>query len=112
MSITVVCPNGHALQVKDVYAGRSGFCPHCRAVIQVPQLPARPQLSEEAILGFLGVGEPRGRAPALAAVARASRVAEAPVPPKKSCSKCHREVLGGTHICPFCHTYIVAPSDF
>lgn len=31
MSIKVTCPNGHALKVKDEFAGKAGLCPHCKA---------------------------------------------------------------------------------
>jgi hypothetical protein len=33
-------------------------------------------------------------------------------PPKKSCEKCNEEILAGTHICPFCHTYVAKLADF
>ena len=38
MAIEVICPNGHKIQVKDKYAGKSGLCPRCRARIEVPNL--------------------------------------------------------------------------
>lgn len=39
-----------------------------------------------------------------------SRV-ETSSPPKKSCTSCHREISSGTHICPFCRTYIANLND-
>lgn len=42
MPILCVCPNGHALRVKDKLAGRLGKCPTCGADFQVPALPAAP----------------------------------------------------------------------
>ena len=39
MSISVQCPNGHQLKVKDEYAGKRGRCPKCQAPIQIPALP-------------------------------------------------------------------------
>ena len=39
-----------------------------------------------------------------------SRV-EASSPPKKICTSCRREISAGTHICPFCRTYIANLSD-
>lgn len=40
MPIHCVCPNGHALRVKDKLAGRAGRCPTCGAGFQVPELAA------------------------------------------------------------------------
>jgi len=51
MSIRVSCPNGHVLRVKDSFAGKSGYCPHCRAKMQVP-IPCG--FSEDDVLGVLG----------------------------------------------------------
>lgn len=51
MAITVKCPKGHLLRVKDKYAGQSGFCPQCSARIDVPHPK---QLSEDEILAILG----------------------------------------------------------
>ena len=31
MSIRVVCSNGHTLNVKEKYAGKTGLCPKCKA---------------------------------------------------------------------------------
>ncbi len=53
MSIKVTCPNGHALQVKSEFAGKSGLCPHCKARIVVPQ-PERQAVSEDELLELLG----------------------------------------------------------
>ena len=53
MSIKVVCPNGHALQVKDEFAGKSGLCPHCKARITVPK-PEPEAVSEDDLLAVLG----------------------------------------------------------
>ncbi len=53
MSIRCVCQNGHVLKVKDSFAGTSGFCPSCRARVDVPKLQKR-SISEDAILGLLG----------------------------------------------------------
>ncbi|TWT99941.1 hypothetical protein Pla108_08850 [Botrimarina colliarenosi] len=36
MPIHCVCPNGHALRVKDKLAGKSGTCPTCQAEFLVP----------------------------------------------------------------------------
>ena len=118
MSISVVCPNGHALQVKEAYAGKTGFCPHCRAAVQVPQPSAREALSEEAILAFLGPHQPsHGRTPGVTEAARVweQPATAAPAAPKKNCGKCHREIPATEHVCPFCRTYVATAatsSDF
>ncbi len=41
MPIEVTCPNGHALKIKEKYAGKTGLCPRCQAAIQVPPLAAQ-----------------------------------------------------------------------
>jgi len=114
MSIQVLCPNGHSLQVKETFAGRTGLCPRCKAQVQIPK-PDPSALTEEAILGYLGPFDPnRAHATAVAeGVAHWDPRAQATSsPPKKSCDKCNREILAATHICPFCHTYIAGLSDF
>ena len=117
MSIRVVCPNGHALEVKDEFSGKVGLCPVCKTRVRVPEL--RPgELSEDAIMNILGPNvsddseqissEERPRnAPMLGSPNR-----ERNAPPKKSCHKCNREIAAQIHICPFCHTYIAELSDF
>jgi hypothetical protein len=47
MPIDVVCPNGHALKIKEKYAGKTGLCPKCRAAIDVPA--PRPSSIDELI---------------------------------------------------------------
>src|SRR5208282_5484159 len=65
MSIKVICPNGHTLQVKSEFAGKSGRCPYCKANILVPNLeaeavaavvpkPERVAVSEDDVLAVLG----------------------------------------------------------
>ncbi len=111
MSIQVTCPNGHLLHVKDVYAGKVGLCPLCKAQIQIPN-PQESELTEEAIMGFLGPPRRVGAAVVSDGPAVWESRSAAPAPPKKSCSKCNREILAETHICPYCHTYIAGVSDF
>jgi hypothetical protein len=117
MSIRVVCPNGHVLNVKKSLAGKVGLCPTCKARVQVPE-PRRQELSEDAIMRILG---PHVPGPAVHAAGRGgsdpaetlrSSDAEGNSPPKKSCHKCNREISSAIHICPFCHTYIAELSDF
>ena len=60
MSIKVVCPNGHALQVRSEFAGKAGLCPHCKARIVVPQAEA---VSEDDLLAVLGTPRAVHRVP-------------------------------------------------
>ncbi len=53
MSIKVTCPNGHALQVKSEFGGKSGLCPICKARIDVPKPEPKP-VSEDELLDLLG----------------------------------------------------------
>ena len=53
MSIRVCCPNGHQLQVKNKYAGKSGLCPKCRARVEVPVV-----LTTTDILEYIGDWQP------------------------------------------------------
>jgi hypothetical protein len=109
MAIVVVCPNGHSLKVKTALAGRTGRCPVCKALVKVPSPPTE-KLSEDAILNIIGSPNPRQDAEkkpqAVAAVKSETEK------PKKSCSRCNREIPVQTHICPYCHTYIAGLSDF
>jgi hypothetical protein len=107
MSIRVMCPNGHVLNVKDDLAGRSGLCPTCKARVQIPK-PSE-DVDEEAILDILGTFNPRSVEEEEFA-SRGSALGNAP--PKKTCPKCYREVLAATHICPYCHFYIAELKDF
>ena len=53
MSIKVTCPNGHELQVKNEFAGKTGVCPTCKARIVVP-VPEPKAVSEDDLLAVLG----------------------------------------------------------
>jgi hypothetical protein len=115
MSIKVVCPNGHALKVKDDLAGKMGLCPVCKARVQVPAL--RPQaISEDAILDLMGTAEvparsaPEARESPAAAPGIARKDGQAP--PMKTCTKCNQRISALIHICPYCHTYIAKLGDF
>jgi hypothetical protein len=117
MSIRVVCPNGHVLNVRDDLAGKIGLCPTCKARVEVPESRGG-GLSEEAIMGILGPPVARPLHPELAPdpmdLLAASTVSERDDrgPPMKSCEKCGQLILAGTHICPHCHTYIGRLEDF
>ena len=115
MSIQVSCPRGHALKVSDAMAGKVGLCPICKARVRVPQVRYE-DLSEDAIMGFLGERGSPGAKPAKpegnSKGAETQTPHERTGPPKKICQKCNEEISAGTHICPFCHTYIASLRDF
>ncbi len=114
MSISVTCPNGHELSVKDSFAGKAGLCPKCKARVQVPELPPG-DLSEDSIMDILGPSDVNP-VPQYSAAADSGYSGPAEhdpnAPPKKSCHKCNREISAAIHICPFCHTYIAELTDF
>jgi len=114
MAIRVICPNGHTLQVKDSLAGKTGLCPVCKARVLVP-VPHRGDLSEEAILDFLGPAGSPGPED------REVRVDQGPEQGvleslgfagsrKRICDKCNKEIDIETRICPNCHTYLPNPA--
>jgi len=109
MSILVTCPNGHVLRVKNCFAGKTGLCPECKARIVVPE----PAMSEDDIIGVLGPHDPSqsGMGSTIIGGRSDDHAAASPSPPKKSCTKCNREIAAGTHICPFCRTYIASLRD-
>lgn len=54
MAIQVICPNGHALRVKDKYSGQSGLCPRCHARMRVPKV-----LTDDEIVDLMGPVDPK-----------------------------------------------------
>ena len=78
--------------------------------MKVPQGVER-EVSEDAILDFLSSQPPAGRGRTEGSSAPAKVAAEAHGPPKKSCSRCNREIPARTHVCPHCHAYIAGLSD-
>jgi len=114
MSIRCVCQNGHVLNVKESLAGTSGLCPSCRGRVDVPK-PRDPRMSEDAILDLLGKQKPSARTAAEESgvfLATSESGIYGQNLAKKPCNRCSREVTIGTHICPYCHTYIANLADF
>ncbi len=117
MSIQLVCPNGHRLQVQDSCAGKTGLCPICKARVNV-RPPSEEEVFEDGLMDILGPHK----------VVHAVTPPPPPHPPKdvdsaeqktkgfglkkKSCWRCHKEIETATHICPYCRTYIADLSDF
>jgi len=121
MSIKVTCPNGHALQVKSEFAGKSGLCPHCKARIVVPK-PEPEKVSEDELLEVLGPprmihqmamtapSEPPTHEEPMTSTEEPKKEEAAilegssAVRRKKVCPKCC-EIISVTHSeCPRCHT--------
>ena len=117
MTIRVVCPNGHALNVKDSLAGKTGLCPKCKARVVVPE-PHPGGLSEDAIMNILATHTPatsknsRDGQEQLGSDALPPSETEKTSPPKKPCHKCNEQISAGIHICPYCRTYIAGLTDF
>ena len=112
MGIHVRCPQGHVLQVSDGLAGKVGRCPVCKSLVQVP-VPDADDFPEDAIMHILGKPSPRPRKESGDGDGSSphSRADRGHGPPKKACAKCNREIESGTHICPYCHTYIASLAD-
>lgn len=116
MSIQVTCPNGHALKVKAEYAGRTGRCPKCRAVVVVPEL-REAAVSDDDVLGFIGPAPPPpapesehfGASGFLSASSdihsSESDSGELDARPTQVCPKCNRRVSASYHFCPYCRCY-------
>jgi hypothetical protein len=116
MSIRCVCQNGHVLNVKESQAGKTGLCPQCKTRVTVPQRPPVATMTEDTILHILGdrPGSPHRDTSlnmnafsdtSLSGIHKAIEL-------KKICERCQKEVAIGTHICPYCHTYIANLRDF
>lgn len=109
MTIRVVCRNGHALKVSDSSAGKSGPCPVCKVLVQIPK-PAPAAMSEDAILDLLGTKP--SDSPSSSSLTRDSSVGDALKKasmgrlPMKACIKCNREMDMEGRICPHCRTYV------
>ena len=114
MSIRCVCQNGHVLSVKESFAGASGLCPTCRARVDVPRLRA-PAMSEDTILDIVGKQHPSASAmpehfDSAVATSQSGILGQGGL--RKTCERCNKEISAGSHICPYCHTYIANLSDF
>jgi hypothetical protein len=120
MSIEITCPKGHKLKVKNSMAGKTGLCPLCtgQVYVYVPIPVAKPALSEEVILDYIGPSQPSPSSVGMSGI----DLEEAAMPrrtdqahhetPWKSCVKCNKDIPSQIHICPYCHTYIADIAGF
>jgi len=107
MAIAAKCPNGHALKVKDEFAGKSGCCPYCGSRVFVPMpvhTTEKSRISDDEILGLLGPpskvkAEPPPLAPSSDSVLHPGR--DAPKP-ESGISLLGSSILRKQKVCPQC----------
>ncbi len=113
MAINIVCPNGHALRIKDKYAGKTRRCPVCKAVIEVPPKlaylvkdPVESPAPDESGLSGLNLlspdsgGKPADGSPGIKDM-KDTRSEES-----KICAKCCKEIPKSAKVCPHCGGFI------
>jgi len=121
MAITVKCPGGHTLRVKNEYAGRTGYCPRCKAKITVPDVRS---LSDDDILAIV---QGRGSSKPVPAVPSDSVLDDQPpaenasglsllgsskIRGQKVCPGCYQLASFSFSVCPTCGTRLPdGPSD-
>ena len=116
MPIPLTCPNGHHLTAKESNAGKTGKCPVCKAVVNIPVLH-QTVISDSAIMNILGDPDLAGKGAVGTTVAQQKKApsrtsSTVSMPHTKSCPSCEQEIDMGYHICPHCHTYITGLNDF
>jgi hypothetical protein len=102
MTITVTCPKGHLLRLKDKYAGQSGLCPYCYARVQVPKSE---QISEDEVLAVMGPSSPEvfvQQEPSPKEASGISLLGSAALREKAACLKCGKILSAAFAICPLC----------
>lgn len=114
MSIHVVCPNGHDLQVHNRHAGQTGLCPKCQIRVLVPEL-APAALGENEIAAMLDGPsgkepmdvhqEMRHRHPGRGGDSTMSGGSSIITEKTKRCPRCHGEIHASLNVCPLCQTY-------
>ena len=110
MSIRAICPNGHAVRVKDKYAGKMGLCPICRTRMKVPK-PEKDVFDDDSIMDVLhpqesGLSGLSIDVPELADEEYQWGQRKKADDMERVCAKCHKEMPQGTRVCPHCHTYV------
>jgi Zn finger protein HypA/HybF involved in hydrogenase expression len=131
MPIQLKCPNGHHLTAKESNAGKTGKCPVCKAVVNIPVLHQR-AITDSAVVSILGdpgsvkkdqvkkdkVGttiSPIKKKPVVPSSGQLSSLSSSSSsvsPHVRLCPSCEQEIDMGYHICPHCHTYITGLNDF
>jgi len=115
MAITVECPGGHTIRVKDEYAGKTGYCPRCKAKIRVPGVRS---LSDDDILAIVrGRGSSKPEAepavssesvlddqPSAENASGLSLLGSSKVRGQKVCPGCYQLASFAFSVCPTCGT--------
>ena len=109
MSIEVRCPGGHALRVKDKYAGKTGRCPHCGGLVRVPQ--SNEDLEREVLEVLDSIAD--DTLPVHQETAHHEQASDVSLLGSSvirgkisKCPKCgHKVVVGSNRICPHCNSY-------
>jgi hypothetical protein len=112
MPIRVTCQCGHTLTVPDEMAGKSGKCPKCKQLLQVPAGSTNPTSGSPKPQGTPGAAKPNASKPATSPVAPATSSAgqmaglfdEVGLTQKKGkfCPSCDAQVTGDAVICVKC----------
>ncbi len=116
MSIRAICPNGHAVRVKDKYAGKVGLCPICRARIKVPE-PAEDIFTDDSIMDVLRPQESGLSGLSLDIPELAGDDSDYSWSQRKRdkteriCAKCHEKISTDARVCPHCHAYVAQLQD-
>jgi hypothetical protein len=112
MAIDVTCPNGHKLQIKEKYAGKSGLCPRCQARIEVPALGAGEELIDLVARRATPAADVQNQAALAAAPAHDPHDAladdDAPGTPSHATSRAGESLLSSAvirhrKVCPQCY---------
>ena len=113
MAIEVICSNGHALKVKDKYAGKAGLCPRCHVRVDVPAADEFPDDHVLADAGVAPVFKP-SRSPSdgyadqdmrhdgESVLSGVSLLGSSIVRRKKVCPECGKEASFSFTFCPSC----------
>ena len=93
-----------------VLCGGFGAVPHVQGRVSVPR-PADLAMSEDTIMTILGK-----QATSTQVVSDrfdpSDPGSQSGIGLKKTCDRCNKEVSSGSHICPYCRTYIANLRDF
>jgi Zn finger protein HypA/HybF involved in hydrogenase expression len=121
--IQLKCPNGHHLTAKESNAGKTGKCPVCKAVVNIPVL-RQTVITDSAVVSILGdpssvkknrvktATSPTKEKTVVPASEQSASSSSSVLPHVRLCPNCEREIDMGYHICPHCHTYITGLNDF
>ncbi len=110
ISILAVCPNAHAMKVKDKYAGMMGLCPICRARMKVPK-PGADVLTGNSAVDVLHPQDSDLSGLSLDTIEftkddTAFWTVQHRDDAERVCAKCHEIIPTDSHVCPHCRAYV------